>query len=131
MKKGKVFCMFNIKENFPALYQDILDNIPSETAQKLKSKISFIETNKEEVLEYLHDYSKVSQDVFDNLEVWSYMEEYSEEIDEFLEGYPKLDFDRLCELIEEAIVKLVKKANLRGGTDNISIAYLKKESGES
>ena len=33
--------------------------------------------------------------------------------------------------IEEAIVKLVKKANLRGGTDNISIAYLKKESGES
>ena len=33
--------------------------------------------------------------------------------------------------IEEAIVKLIKKANLRGGTDNISIAYLKKESGES
>ena len=32
--------------------------------------------------------------------------------------------------IEEAVVKLVKKANLRGGTDNISIAYLKKESGE-
>ena len=32
--------------------------------------------------------------------------------------------------IEEAVVKLIKKANLRGGTDNISIAYLKKESGE-
>lgn len=32
--------------------------------------------------------------------------------------------------IEEAIIKLIKKANLRGGTDNISIAYLKKESGE-
>ena len=27
--------------------------------------------------------------------------------------------------------KLIKKANLRGGNDNISIAYLKKESGES
>ena len=33
--------------------------------------------------------------------------------------------------IEEAVVKLIKKANLRGGTDNISIAYLKKESGEN
>jgi len=32
--------------------------------------------------------------------------------------------------IEEAIVKLIRKANSRGGTDNISIAYLKKESGE-
>jgi len=32
--------------------------------------------------------------------------------------------------IEEAVIKLIKKANARGGTDNISIAYLKKESGE-
>ncbi|MDO4394420.1 MAG: Stp1/IreP family PP2C-type Ser/Thr phosphatase [Mycoplasmatota bacterium] len=32
--------------------------------------------------------------------------------------------------IEEVVIKLVKKANSRGGTDNISIAYLKKESGE-
>lgn len=32
--------------------------------------------------------------------------------------------------IEEAVVKLIRKANMRGGTDNISIAYLKKESGE-
>ena len=32
--------------------------------------------------------------------------------------------------IEEAVVKLIKKANLRGGTDNITIAYLKKESGD-
>lgn len=32
--------------------------------------------------------------------------------------------------IEEVVVKLIKKANSRGGTDNISIAYLKKESGE-
>ena len=32
--------------------------------------------------------------------------------------------------IEETVIKLIKKANLRGGTDNISIAYLKKESGE-
>ncbi len=32
--------------------------------------------------------------------------------------------------IEEAVVKLIKKANYRGGTDNISIAYLKKESGD-
>ena len=32
--------------------------------------------------------------------------------------------------IEEAVVKLIKKANIRGGTDNITIAYLKKESGD-
>jgi len=32
--------------------------------------------------------------------------------------------------IEEIVIKLIKKANARGGTDNISIAYLKKESGE-
>lgn len=32
--------------------------------------------------------------------------------------------------IEETVVKLIKKANSRGGTDNISIAYLKKESGD-
>ena len=33
--------------------------------------------------------------------------------------------------IEEAVIKLIKKANARGGTDNITIAYLKKESGEN
>lgn len=32
--------------------------------------------------------------------------------------------------VEEAVVKLIRKANARGGNDNISIAYLKKESGE-
>jgi len=32
--------------------------------------------------------------------------------------------------IEEIVIRLIKKANSRGGTDNISIAYLKKESGE-
>ncbi len=31
---------------------------------------------------------------------------------------------------EEKIVKLIRKSNLRGGTDNVSIAYLEKESGE-
>ena len=33
--------------------------------------------------------------------------------------------------IDEKLNKLVKKANMRGGTDNISIAYLLKESGEA
>lgn len=32
--------------------------------------------------------------------------------------------------IEEALEKLIRKANARGGNDNISIAYLKKESGD-
>lgn len=32
--------------------------------------------------------------------------------------------------IEEIVLKLIKKANARGGGDNISVAYLKKESGE-
>ena len=32
--------------------------------------------------------------------------------------------------IEEVVMKLIKKSNSRGGTDNISIAYLKKESGD-
>lgn len=32
--------------------------------------------------------------------------------------------------IEEVVLKLINKANMRGGHDNISIAYLKKESGE-
>ncbi len=32
--------------------------------------------------------------------------------------------------IEEQIVKLIRKSNARGGTDNISIAYLVRESGE-
>ena len=32
--------------------------------------------------------------------------------------------------IEETVDKLIKKANARGGNDNISIAYLKKESGD-
>ena len=30
----------------------------------------------------------------------------------------------------EQVEKLIKKSNIRGGTDNISIAYLKKESGD-
>lgn len=33
--------------------------------------------------------------------------------------------------IEEVVIKLIKKANSRGGNDNISIAYLKKESGDN
>ncbi len=33
--------------------------------------------------------------------------------------------------IEEKLEKLIKKANIRGGNDNISVAYLIKESGES
>lgn len=32
--------------------------------------------------------------------------------------------------IEEKVIRLIKKANNRGGTDNISIAYLVKESGD-
>ena len=32
--------------------------------------------------------------------------------------------------LEERVVKLIRKSNLRGGTDNVSIAYLEKESGE-
>ena len=32
--------------------------------------------------------------------------------------------------IEEQLEKLIKKANARGGNDNISVAYLKKESGD-
>ena len=32
--------------------------------------------------------------------------------------------------IEEQVERLIKKSNMRGGTDNISIAYLKKESGD-
>lgn len=32
--------------------------------------------------------------------------------------------------IEEKVIKLIRKSNSRGGTDNISIAYLTKESGE-
>ncbi len=33
--------------------------------------------------------------------------------------------------IEEKVEKLIKKSNMRGGTDNISIAYLIKENGDS
>ena len=32
--------------------------------------------------------------------------------------------------IEEKVVKLIRKCNARGGTDNISIAYLERESGD-
>ena len=32
--------------------------------------------------------------------------------------------------IEDIITKLIRKANSRGGTDNITVAYLKKESGD-
>ena len=31
---------------------------------------------------------------------------------------------------EEKVIKLIKKCNARGGTDNISIAYLVRESGD-
>lgn len=34
-------------------------------------------------------------------------------------------------LIEEKVNKLIKKCNMRGGNDNISVAYLIKESGEA
>ena len=33
--------------------------------------------------------------------------------------------------IEEKIIKLIRKSNARGGTDNISVAYLSLESGET
>ena len=31
--------------------------------------------------------------------------------------------------VEEKVIKLIKKANNRGGSDNISVAYLKKNKG--
>ena len=31
---------------------------------------------------------------------------------------------------EEKVVKLIKKCNARGGNDNISVAYLVRESGD-
>ena len=34
------------------------------------------------------------------------------------------------ETAEDAVKKLINKANARGGNDNISVAYLKKESGD-
>lgn len=40
-----------------------------------------------------------------------------------------LDDDELE--IEEKVIKLIRKSNARGGTDNVSIAYLMLESGES
>ena len=33
----------------------------------------------------------------------------------------------VLELIEDKVIKLIKKANNRGGTDNISVAYLVRE----
>lgn len=33
--------------------------------------------------------------------------------------------------IEEKVIKLIRKSNARGGTDNISVAYLMRESGEN
>ena len=32
--------------------------------------------------------------------------------------------------VEDKVIKLIKKANNRGGTDNISVAYLVREEGE-
>ena len=32
--------------------------------------------------------------------------------------------------VQDAVEKLIRKANARGGNDNIRIAYLKKESGD-
>ena len=32
--------------------------------------------------------------------------------------------------IEDKVIKLIRKSNARGGLDNISIAYLEKESGD-
>ena len=32
--------------------------------------------------------------------------------------------------VEEKVIKLIRKCNARGGTDNISIAYLVRESGD-
>ena len=47
-----------------------------------------------------------------------------------------LDKDQICrvlltkETVEEKVKKLISKANNRGGTDNISVAYLVRERGE-
>ena len=35
-----------------------------------------------------------------------------------------------CDDCEGAVRKLINKANARGGNDNITVAYLKKESGD-
>ena len=45
----------------------------------------------------------------------------NEQIEKVLNG--KLD-------IEEKVVRLIRKSNSRGGTDNISIAYMQTESGD-
>ncbi|MDO5568522.1 MAG: Stp1/IreP family PP2C-type Ser/Thr phosphatase [bacterium] len=45
-----------------------------------------------------------------------------------VEQIEKVLFSHLA--IDEAVIKLIRKSNSRGGTDNISIAYLTKESGD-
>ena len=34
-------------------------------------------------------------------------------------------------VIEDKVIKLIRKSNARGGLDNISVAYLEKESGDN
>jgi serine/threonine protein phosphatase PrpC len=47
-----------------------------------------------------------------------------------------LDKEQICRVlltkdsVEEKVKKLISKANNRGGTDNISVAYLVRERGE-
>ena len=49
-------------------------------------------------------------------------------------SYTLLPVEELCDTIkltiEQKVTKLIKKCNVRGGTDNISIAYLETESGD-
>ena len=104
--------MINLKEHFPALYKDILENIDFENEQKLGNKEFLIvmhgEKDRPRVLEYTHDYRKVSKDVFSTLEVWAYMEDHNDEVDAFLDKHPELDFDGLCDLLEENLKNDVK-----------------------
>ena len=47
-------------------------------------------------------------------------------------GVPQIEKVLTSDLtLEEKVVKLIRKSNLRGGTDNVSIAYLERESGEN
>ena len=104
--------MINLEENFPALYKDILENIDFETEQKLGNKSFLIvmhgEKDRPRVLEYTHDYRMVSKDVFSTLEVWAYMEDHNDEVDAFLDKHPELDFDELCDLLEENLKNDIK-----------------------
>ena len=128
---GLVFLSKKEKDKFITQYRSIINEIKcgycdnvlecDNNCPEIKNT-NIKKSDKRRLMNYIKKYYVVAL-VIKNDNVCKYIKENKAAKGRFI------DYS-IRRMIKEIVEKLIKKANARGGNDNISVAYLKKESGD-